>query len=304
MEAAYRLLSFLLHRQRKSVVWKPFTTFYEGYILHLYPTLYHTRRPDRPNPANSHHVAHELSYDRLTPCFDLIDLGVRRTDRPLRDVPPASSVSTTPRSSTRPLRRKKHISVYRISAPAQSPISDARTEVPVIQRSQSMISSSDTADYGIDQRPSYPSGSTVVGHASRKPAPHNRAYSQSNIRFGPSRPYYSVIRKSMSGSVSRPVSPAVSDDISDDATQPISEEYPRSWIALRMGRPGSPETPVSRLHSGSSVSGEMELRMALAALERDQEPSFRFQYTPRSQGALKYRAKQFGRGLKEWMHIG
>ncbi|KAJ7878602.1 hypothetical protein B0H13DRAFT_972774 [Mycena leptocephala] len=224
---------------------------------------------------------------------------------------------TRPGVMTRALRRKKHLSIYRASAPVQSPVAEVAIEIPCVQRPQSMISPAS------EEEPIYPP---------TKPQMHNRSHSQpTHIRLGhPSRPYYSAIRKNMSrpnspsanasmnssrpASRSRPNSvamepspslgylPHTPDTTDDDHTfmLPTTAHRPSSSrISFGFGGVGS---SASALHSGFSVSGEMEMRMALAALARGtrQEASdFQFQETGRMQNSVSGRVRKLGRGLKD-----
>ncbi|KAJ7459163.1 hypothetical protein B0H11DRAFT_180536 [Mycena galericulata] len=222
----------------------------------------------------------------------------------------ASSSPTRPRITTRPLRRKKHLSIYRVSAPAQSPVAEVVIEIPSVQRPQSMISPSSVV---------YDRSSL---HPPARPQMHNRTYSQpSNVRLGhPSRPYYSAIRpNSPLGNSSRPTSmlsphassiqpspmssgysPKLVDDTDDDETlfSPAMSR-PSSRFSFGFGGFGSPAS--SALHSGSSVSGEMEMRMALAALAREarqQDPSLQFEETGKH-SSVSWRARKLAKGLKD-----
>jgi len=225
--------------------------------------------------------------------------------------PLPSPSPTRPRVTTRPLRRKKHLSIYRVSAPAQSPVTEVVIEIPSVQRPQSMISPSSEV---YDHSPLYP--------PPIKPQMHSRSLSQPNIRLGhPRRPLYSAIRQNMSrpnsplGSSSiRPTSmlpphlnsfgypPHVLDDTDDDDTlvsSATSRRPPSSRFSFGFWSFGSPAS--SALHSGSSMSGEMEMRMALAALAREareQDPSFRFQETGK-RSSVSWRVKKLGQGLKD-----
>ncbi|KAJ7269432.1 hypothetical protein B0H12DRAFT_38816 [Mycena haematopus] len=217
----------------------------------------------------------------------------------------------TPPSPTRPrvraLRRKKHLSIYRASAPAQSPVAEVAIEIPFAPRPQSMVSPPSVIE---ECPPAYPP---------TKPQAHNRSQSQPNVRLGhPSRPYYSAIRKNMS----RPNSPF--GDSSMNSSRPTSMVYPSRTTSPTFGylprtfedsdddetpsvsRAASPSPFISGLggssaaHSGFSVSGEMEMRMALAGLTiGQQEPSFRFQRTGKIQSSVHGRVKKLGKGLKD-----
>lgn len=215
---------------------------------------------------------------------------------------------TRPRGTTRALRRKKHLSIYRTSAPPQSPVAEVAIEIPLVVRPQSMVSPPST----IDDSPSYPPTKPQM-HM------HARTQSQPNVRLGhPSRPYYSAIRKNMSrpnspydspyGSSSRPASPSRAtsptfgylpqtfEDSDDDETPSASRAASPSTLASRFSFGGS-----SALHSGFSVSGEMEMRMALAALSRgqQQESSFQFQETAKAPSSVHGRVMKLGKGLKD-----
>ncbi|KAJ7161285.1 hypothetical protein C8R43DRAFT_992185 [Mycena crocata] len=249
----------------------------------------------------------------------IVNLG-SDTEHQLDDIPPPSPRL---RLMARPLRRKKHLSIYRASAPAQSPVAEA-IEIPSAPRPQSMISQS----------------SAVVNDPSplrseTKPMMHNRSHSQPNIvRLGhPSRPYYSAIRKNMSrpnsplgnasmtpsrststiipaliSSLNQP-SPAsfgylphVFDDTDDDdaPSSPATSRRPSS-SRFSFGFGGF-STPASALNSGFSVSGEMEMRMALAALAREaqeQGPSLQFQETGKTHDSVGGRVRKLGKGLKD-----
>ncbi|KAJ6575414.1 hypothetical protein B0H19DRAFT_1064095 [Mycena capillaripes] len=233
------------------------------------------------------------------------------------EIPPPSP--TRPRVITRALRRKKHLSIYRASAPAQSPVAEVAIEIPCVQRPQSMISS--------------PSAEIPPLYPPTKPQTHSRSHSQpAHIRLGhPSRPYYSAIRKNMSrpssplgdasivssqpGSRSRPNSVALpsyelsptsfgylphSPDTTDDdhtfISQPATSHRPSSSrFSFGLGGFGS---SASGPQSGFSVSGEMEMRMALAA-SRQQDSSFQFQETGKMQNSVSGRVRKLGKGLKD-----
>lgn len=230
------------------------------------------------------------------------------------DSPPLST-----RVLSRPLRRKKHLSVQRASVPAQSPVA---VRIPCVQRPQSMVSPSTVVCN--DPSPL---------HGTSRPPMHNRTHSQPTyVRLGhPSRPYYSAIRSNMSrpnspGSasinISRPASLASPSHIatlfpssfartiddSDDGDSPISPVIsPRpssSRFSFRMGFGGF-STPPSALNSGFSVSGESEMRIALATLAREsrrQDARFQVQGTEKTQGSFTSRARKLGQGLKDLIH--
>ncbi|KAJ6503241.1 hypothetical protein C8R47DRAFT_194239 [Mycena vitilis] len=234
-------------------------------------------------------------------------------------IPPSP---TRPRVVTRALRRKKHLSIYRASAPAQSPIAEVAVEIPRVQRPKSMLS---------------PSAMVAPLYPPTKPLTHNRSHSQpTHIRLGhPTRPYYSAIRKNMSrpnspfgdasmdtsrpGSWSRPNSSlsthaeipppsfgysSHSPDTTDDdhtfiAPPPVSRRPSASRFSFGLGGFGSGASPPQ---SGFSVSGEMEMRMALAALAREtrqQDTSFQFQETGKLQNSVGGRVRKLGKGLKD-----
>jgi len=231
---------------------------------------------------------------------------------------------TQPRVTTaRPLRRRKHLSIYRASAPAQSPVAEAALQIPCVQRPQSMIS---------------PSSVMHESSPLTRPVMHSRSQSQPNVvRLGhPSRPYYSAIRKNMSRpnspsgdssmNLSRPASmvvpshvsslirsssptsfgylPHTFDDTDDEelfASPPPSHRRSSSRFSFGLGGFSS---PASALHSGSgsSASGEMEMRMALAALAREaqqSDSSFQFEETGKLHASVSWRVKQLGKGLKD-----
>ncbi|KAJ7492337.1 hypothetical protein FB451DRAFT_1217953 [Mycena latifolia] len=241
------------------------------------------------------------------------------TEHDLHDIP-SLPTPTRPHITIRPLRRKKHLSSYRASAPAQSPVAEVAFEIPTVQRPQSMVA--------VVHVPS-------TLHPPAKPVMHNRSHSQPNIvRLGhPSRPYYSAIRNNMSrpnspmGNSStnppRPASMALPshvsliqssptsfglsnpfDDADDEDTfaSPAASHHPSS-SRFSFGL-GAFNSPASALQSGSSVSGEMEMRMALAALTREshqQDPSFQFQETGKMSPSVSWRMRQLAKGLKEFV---
>jgi hypothetical protein len=223
--------------------------------------------------------------------------------------PPASP--TLPRVTTRALRRKKHISIYRTSAPAQSPVAEVAIEIPFVPtRPQSMVSPVSSAVD--DSPPLYP--------PTKPQQMHNRTHSQPNVRLGhPSRPYYSAFRKNMSRpnspygdssmNSSRPTSmvlpsratspalggylPQTFEDTDDDETPSASRAASPSGFSFGLGGP-------SGSLSGFSVSGEMEMRMALAALAiGQQDSSFQFQETGKMQSSVRGRVMKLGKGLKD-----
>ncbi|KAJ7103244.1 hypothetical protein B0H15DRAFT_202563 [Mycena belliarum] len=226
------------------------------------------------------------------------------------DIPPFPS-PTRINATTRSLRRKRNLSTYRVSAPAQSPVAEAFV-IPPVQRPQSMISPL-SLGHGL-----------ATLHSSTKPIVHNRSHSQPNVvRLGhPTRPYYSAIRSNMSrpssplgntsANLSRPVStvlpshissssPNILDDTEDGDTflPPATSRRPSS-SKFSLGFGGF-SSPASALHSGASVSGEMEMRMALAALAREshqQDTSFQFQETGKKHASVGWRVKQVGKSLK------
>ncbi|KAJ7751193.1 hypothetical protein DFH07DRAFT_526809 [Mycena maculata] len=242
-------------------------------------------------------------------------------ERDIHDVPLPSPSPTRPRITTRPLRRKKHLSIYRLSAPAQSPVAEVVIQIPCVQRPQSMVSPSSVVDDPSPLRPP------------TRPQMHNRSQSQpGSIRLGhSSRPYYSAIRQNMSRPNSplqnsstntlRPasmLSPPLSslfqpsptplgyhphgfDDSDDDdmLVSPAPSHRPSSSrFSFGFGGFGS---SASGLHSGSSMSGEMEMRMALATLAREarqRDPSFQFEETGRHT-SVSLRVKKLGQGLKD-----
>jgi len=164
-----------------------------------------------------------------------------------------------------------------------------------------------------------------------RPLMHSRSHSQPNVvRLGhPSRPYYSAIRKSMSRPNSplgdsmdppRPASMALPSRVSSPAPTsfgylphtfddtddedafippPTSRRPSSSRFSVGLGGFTS---PASTLHSGSSVSGEMEMRMALAALAREShqpDSSFQFQETGKMHASVSWRVRRLGKGLKD-----
>ncbi|KAJ7631231.1 hypothetical protein FB45DRAFT_683726, partial [Roridomyces roridus] len=188
----------------------------------------------------------------------------------------------------RRLRRKEHLSIYRLSAPAQSPV-EVVIEIPSTQRPQSML----------------PPSSATHAPLYHAPYTHNRCNSQPNIRLGhPKRPLYSAIRPNMSRPSSptmkppRPTSmlPASHDALVSPAGPPPSS----SRFSFGFGSFPSSQTHAA-LHSGSSVSGEMEMRMALASLAREaheQDASFQFKETSK-RSSMSWRVKKLGQGLKD-----
>ncbi|KAJ7040323.1 hypothetical protein C8F04DRAFT_253146 [Mycena alexandri] len=230
-----------------------------------------------------------------------------------------SPLPLRPRVSGRALRRKKHLSIYRASAPPQSPVAEAVTiEIPRV-RPQTMI------------YPASPIHEPPPLHPTRSQM-HNRTYSQptNNIRLGhPSRPYYSAIRKNTSrpnsplGDSSMNPSPPTSlalpsraslqpsptsfgyipnafDDADDDdplIRRASSHRRTASRFAFGLGGHSS---SASALPSGFSVSGEMEMRMALAALASGEPDSdFHFQETGKMDSSVGKRMKRFSKGLKD-----
>ncbi|KAJ7170191.1 hypothetical protein C8R46DRAFT_226428 [Mycena filopes] len=233
------------------------------------------------------------------------------------------------RVSGRALRRKKHLSIYRASAPPQSPVAEVAIEIPRV-RPQTMMS------------PASPIHETYP----TKPQMHNRTYSQpinNNIRLGhPSRPYYSAIRKNRpnsplgdpttttaSPSPSRPTSlalparvslqpsptsfgyiPHAFDDADDDDDPFMRPPLPGRHTPSRFsfGRTGHRSSASAALPSGFSVSGEMEMRMALAALASgsgEDDSDFHFQETRKTtttDSSVGGRVKKFGKGLKDLIH--
>ncbi|KAJ7109919.1 hypothetical protein C8R44DRAFT_883942 [Mycena epipterygia] len=256
--------------------------------------------------------------------FSIAPIILRLDGDSEHDDSPPPTPSPARRITTRPLRRKKHLSIYRVSAPAQSPVTQVSFDIPSVQRPQSMVSSPSSVVYDPVPLP-YPYPST-------KPLMHSRCHSQPNIRLGhSSRPYYSAIRKNMSrpnsplgnsspppsrpASVALPISqpppmsfgylPQALDDTEDDddddafLSPVISPRPSSSRFSFGLGRFNS---PASALHSGFSVSGEMEMRMALATLAREarlQHSGFQFQETGKMHDAVGWRVRKLGKGLKD-----
>ncbi|KAK7063977.1 hypothetical protein R3P38DRAFT_2821599 [Favolaschia claudopus] len=216
-----------------------------------------------------------------------------------------SDASTRPRVA---LRRKKHLSIYRSSAPAQSPVAEVAIEIPLVTRPQSMVTPPSVID---EVPPLFPS--------TKPQMTHHRAHSQPNVRLGhPSRPYYSAIRKNMSrpsspygSSVtasSRPSSMAFSSRTTSPTFGHLPEAFEDTDDDDETPAPSRAASPsrfafggVSTSHPGFSVSGEMEMRMALAALAagQRQDSSFQFRETVTPPTTVRGRVKQLGKGLKD-----
>nr|GAT48473.1 predicted protein [Mycena chlorophos] len=200
-------------------------------------------------------------------------LIVHQLDHP-ESSPEPDDTNNTPQHD---LRRKK--SFYRVSAPAQaqSPVAEVAVAIEIpkaaaVTRPQSMISP------GVAHKPAAAAAEPPYSPSMT----HARSYSQpSTLRLGHSkRPLYSAIRSNMSRPsspsppTSRPTSPALlprltlevegedTEDIDDenDNTPVISPRRSNSRFRIGFG---------SSAPAGFSVSGEMEMRMALADLARE-----------------------------------
>jgi len=222
-------------------------------------------------------------------------------------------------SSTRTLRRKKHLSIYRISAPVGSTVAEEPTDldIPIAQRpvSQPCLSKSS---------PSSPPAPRPLFIPITKTQIHTRSHSTPDaIRLGhPNRPYYGAIRNNMSRPTSiieyshcsppassRPTSILLSSPPGLSRLPQATEDeifVPPAMSPLSSISPTSSSTayspfggfgflsPVSRSghRSGGSLSGETEMRMALAREDADDE--YRFHDTVKKGGTLK----KLGQGLK------
>ncbi|KAJ7293045.1 hypothetical protein C8J57DRAFT_1267952 [Mycena rebaudengoi] len=261
------------------------------------------------------------------------------------DIPPLPSLSPT-RITTRPLRRKKHFSMsHRASAPVHSPVPETLEIAFVAARPQSMLPPSspvvhnDRSRVSSPSRPSHnrsnsqPTNAVRLGHPTR---PYYSAIRKNMSR--PSSPVPPVPSRptSMGLPSARPLSRASGtlfppidhhhhpfdqpddedDEYADDDDRDAPRARPRSRHRLSTARfsfggllPHRASSPASALSSGFSVSGEMEMRMALAALARDApegQPSaseYQFQETP---PAAHGRIRRLGRGLKDlvWRRHG
>ncbi|TFK35614.1 hypothetical protein BDQ12DRAFT_688036 [Crucibulum laeve] len=283
----------------------------------------------------------------------ILDLNTATTttnDMHIYDTPPKSPSSPTSAKNVsqlyfqqqqqekqqRTLRRKKHLSIFRASAPGLSDPEPISIEL-TMHRPQS--SQSD-----FEAKPaSSPPSSFVPTHTRSSSQPNNGSPS---VRLGhPSRPYYTAIRKN----VSRPTSTSsaiTSDDLpasfrpqsypismsqprpvtmnsllssSPPSPSPLSTSFPPSTFSQSSvspyseayddlsprSLPGLPQTfSYNRsLGGGFSMSGETELRMALAggghsAGAARGEDTYRFRDMRRDAG-LMGRVKKLRRGLKE-----
>ncbi|KAF8215908.1 hypothetical protein K438DRAFT_1799694 [Mycena galopus ATCC 62051] len=187
-----------------------------------------------------------------------------------------SPPSPTRHRGTRALRRKKHLSIYRASAPAQSPIAEVAIEIPFVPRPVSMISPPSV----VDECPaSYPT----------KLQTHNRSHSQPNVRLGhPSRPYYSAIRKNMS----RPNSSC--EDSSTNSSRPTSLAYPSRATSPTFGY-----LPQTFEDTDDDETPNASRAASPSAFPFNLDSSFQFQETGKLQNSVHDRVKKLGKGLKD-----
>ncbi|KAF7303288.1 hypothetical protein MKEN_01292900 [Mycena kentingensis (nom. inval.)] len=206
--------------------------------------------------------------------------------------------------SPRLKRKKKDISHYRTSAPVQSVAADEPLQLPKAVRPTSLVS--------LVHAPP-----TAAARSSPRPVSHAR--SQSQPRLGhPSRPIYSAIRPNMSPPQSRPSSPhgspprvspttrpsafALDEDLEDDTDHPVISLPRRSSSRFRIGF-GAFSTPSSESNSGFSVSGEMEMRLALAELAREErardEQQRKNRFDKEEKGSVGRRVKKIRQGLRD-----
>ncbi|KAH8100785.1 hypothetical protein BXZ70DRAFT_127464 [Cristinia sonorae] len=228
---------------------------------------------------------------------------------------PARTVKTSPLRSppspTKTLRRKKRMSVIRqrsscslrkramLSLPPPLPESwiKGSENIPPIPRksSKSMF---------ITQVPPLSSNSPPSSPTSTSPEP--------NVPLGhPSRPLYSAIRKNMSRPSTPSRSPLAESTSAGDlrARGMRSLDLPETSRAFVLDDYISDITsrrpwPVRPTSTGYSLSGEIELRMALArAFEDDDVPAPTAPEKKDLDVKLKSKVKKFGKGLKDLMML-
>ncbi|KAF9007500.1 hypothetical protein BDQ17DRAFT_218899 [Cyathus striatus] len=232
-----------------------------------------------------------------------------RAFSPLRE----KGSSTPPPDRT--LRRKKHVSIFRSSAPpasASAPIAIELTMHHSPPQRQSSHSDTKVLTNTSDISPQTPTSDVdEFGMLTSDSRPQTPSSPNSDRLGSPTRPYYTAIRKNMpSVSHSRPNSVTL-------PSRPVSCPPPRPFSVLTSS-PSSPlSPPVSALASipdaeiyplprssmppppsfgfgaeGCSVSGETELRMALGEMRYKDN---------RGNGSLVGRVKKLRKGLKEML---
>ncbi|KAG6916203.1 hypothetical protein DXG01_007833 [Tephrocybe rancida] len=226
--------------------------------------------------------------------------------KPTIDSPSLKSAPSTPKT----LRRKKRLSLYRPSTPRPESVASssftATSSPSIVSMPQSAVSVEDSIFSVPRTEPD------MSKHARSRSQPANV------VRLGhPSRPLYSAIRPNMSrpstaigppARPSRPISlpapsrapsPGIMSVLSSPSALYDEDGYAFERPTSSHGR-GVPSFPafgsISRRDAGFSLSGETELRMALA---RDHVDAFKFKdMGKRHSGKVMTKVKQVGKGLK------
>lgn len=235
----------------------------------------------------------------------------------------ALSSSSIPGGSERTLRRKQRMVVMKkkSSCSLRSRASIPTMSIPPQTHGRSVSENISSASMSRTSTPS-----AVANCNSRS------SFAEPDVRLGhPSRPYYTAIRKNMS----RPSTPfgdgpfLVTPPRTPDPTSArssVSVQRPAmsalsinsgensDWPMMTTGRDGRKKMarislPVplkSTMGGGFSMSGEVELRMALARRRSEEEPhrmqEYKFHETPKKgSGSVKGRVRKLGKGLKDFM---
>lgn len=229
------------------------------------------------------------------------------------------SRSSTPGSSERTLRRKQRMTVMKkkSSCSLRSRASIATMSIAPPPHQRSFSENLHSANLSRTWTPPATGNSQV-------------SFGEPDVRVGhPNRPYYTAIRKNMSrpstpfGDSAFSVTPPRTPDIHPArhsmgvqrtamTALDLNEGEGLGWSTPRrnrwstMPRRSMPAPLRSTMAGGFSVSGEVELRMALARRRSEEEPQrvqeYKFHETPKKgSGSVKGRVRKLGKGLKDFM---
>ncbi|KAF8071591.1 hypothetical protein FPV67DRAFT_1481921 [Lyophyllum atratum] len=287
---------------------------------------------DRRTPM---HLLRTISTKSLRSTHIVIDFKTLHESYPLK-FKPVDDLSLTSAPTQRILRRKKRVSLFRTSTPPPSRPQSTSTATSVPLTPPGSPEPNIYVDNNALLAP-MPMPAHEPTHARSGSQPTN------TVRLGhPSRPYYTAIRPNMSRPTSpisrsqspstlhpssasrptrptslpapsRPPSPGIFSVLS--STSALSDEEDTSPIEIFAYRPRSQSTnvsinsrpltfgPLSRHRGGFSLSGETELRMALAREgDTEGEEAFKFRDMRKKHGhggaKVMRKVREFRRGLK------
>lgn len=288
---------------------------------------------DRPNTM---HLIKTLSTKSLRSTHIVIDFKAIQESYDLikhDDPSPNDNLQSKPKPKPKTLRRKKGVPLLRVSTPPTAKHALTPDPVVAVPLPQKPVSNP-YPDYSLVS----PQNPNLYTHSRSQSQPHNTP------RLGhPSRPYYTAIRPNMSRptsaiepfqsmpqppqastsprplslpSPSRAPSPGIFSVLSSTSalsTPTLGDDGPRSSFSYPSAspvqnrlspRPFSLGGSVSRHRSGFSLSGETELRMALAREQgdvgRESDNAYRFRDMGKKQDTRVMRkVHNLKRGLKE-----